>query len=241
MKELKMFKKNSKNFIIACLMIFGSVFLYGKIRHVRGQLQKQKKGIIILLNGTSASGKSTLAKKITELWKKPMVITGLDALFCYVAFPQYFSPHVSDEIKNSVMEGFWKEDIEGNKMFELQWGEEGKKMIHAMHDAMIAYANNGVDSVADYIAYDNSWIPELEKKCKENNISLYCIKVHASLETIETREIARGTSPVGHARSHYNTVHDKVNYFFEIDNENDSLENNAQKIVEIVKKNIAEN
>jgi chloramphenicol 3-O-phosphotransferase len=117
------------------------------------------------------------------------------------------------------MKGFWSEDQEKNKIFSITFGPEGTKMIHAMHDAMIAYANNGVNSVADYITYEPWWIPELKEKCGQHNIPLYLIKIDASLEEIQKRELERGSFPACQARSHYNTVRNRINYFLEIDNE----------------------
>ena len=51
---------------------------------------------------------------------------------------------------------------------------------------------------------------DLQNKLK--NIKTLWVKVEIPLETLEQREVARATSPKGHARSHYETVYWDIPY-----------------------------
>jgi chloramphenicol 3-O phosphotransferase len=196
-----------------------------------------KNGIIIILNGPSGSGKTTLAKKIIELWEKPILLAGLDNLFCNVTFPQYFCSSTSDEIKHSIMRGEWNEDTLNNKIFKIDFGNAGKKIIEGMHKSMISYATSGIDIVADYIQYEDSWAHSLKQLGDQNNVTIFFIKLNSPIDVIEEREKKRGTSPVGHARSHYKTVHNNIDYLLEIDVSKDEyLDTNARLIIDSILK-----
>jgi chloramphenicol 3-O-phosphotransferase len=104
-----------------------------------------------------------------------------------------------------------------------------------MHKAIYEYVNNGTDVVIDYILYDKKWLKYLRESFTD--LKVYIIKVNISLEGCEKREKSRGTSPIGHSRSHYNEVYENMIYDFEIDNENKSAEENALLIKNYINAN----
>ena len=68
-------------------------------------------------------------------------------------------------------------------------------------------------------------------------IKVYYIGLKYPLKVIEEREKKRATSPVGHARSHYETVHSFDNYDLVIKNPKLSAEEIARKIQKYIDKN----
>ena len=70
--------------------------------------------------------------------------------------------------------------------------------------------------------------------CSERFQGLF-YRITIPLEKLEERERARGTSPVGHARSHYDTVHTHGGYDLEIDTSKMSAPEAAQLIKQFVK------
>ena len=64
--------------------------------------------------------------------------------------------------------------------------------------------------VVDYILYDRHWLRDLAHCTRD--CRTYWVGCDIDLATLEQRERARATSPVGHARSHYDTVHGTGNY-----------------------------
>ncbi|MBA2306661.1 hypothetical protein H0W26_00835 [Candidatus Dependentiae bacterium] len=166
-------------------------------------------GTIIILNGPSAVGKSSIIKAFQDKQDTPWLGMGIDNLFIGVVSMKFlFDPGYK------VMQGFPTEDA-GGKLFTLHIGSEGQKIIKGMHRAIAAYARAGNNVIVDYIAYDPTWITDLQSSLQ--GINTIYVGVTASLETIQQREKSRGTSPEGHGRSLYESVHKGWNYNLKID------------------------
>ena len=56
------------------------------------------------------------------------------------------------------------------------------------------------------------------------------------LDILEQREQGRGTSPKGHARSHYDTVHWDIVYDLQVDSSKQSPTEIAQSIKDFIEK-----
>ncbi len=179
-------------------------------------------GTVIILNGPSASGKSSIQKEfqflmMPDLWIKLGVDNLLDS-----PMPDINLENMEFwQSENSIR---WVEttaDKDGNNIVTLFLGSQGEKVAYAMNSAIAAYAQAGCNVIVDYIAYKKEWVDDLQNKLKD--IKTYWVKVDISLETLEGREVARGTSPKGHARSHYDSVHWDIDYDLEVNsNESDS-------------------
>jgi chloramphenicol 3-O phosphotransferase len=103
-----------------------------------------------------------------------------------------------------------------------------------MHRAIAAYAQSGNNVIVDYIKYEQPWVADLKNALK--GIKVVWVGVTASLESVQQREKMRGTSPEGHARSHYHTVHQDMNYDLMLDTDNLRPEQSADKIIEFIQK-----
>ena len=86
--------------------------------------------------------------------------------------------------------------------------------------------------IVDYIAYKQEWLDDLQKKL--DDIKTYYVAVEISLEALEQREAARGTSPKGHARSHYFTVYGNLQYALHVNSEIQSAKEIAQQIKQLI-------
>jgi len=186
-----------------------------------------KFGTVIILNGPSASGKSSIIKAFQEKREEPWLCTGLDNFYVGVLAPKF----LDDKPEHSnVMTVKKFETKDGKKVVKAIFGSEGQKVIRGMHRAIAAYAQAGNNVVVDYIKYEDAWIPDFQEALK--GINVIFVKVNASLESIEKREKARATSPVGHTRSHYSTVHNGIKYDLEINTDDLNPEQGANKIIE---------
>ena len=200
------------------------------------QKQTIKTGTIIILNGPSASGKSSIQKKLTDLFQEPYLHIGIDNFFIGV-LPQRFitGPFPEHQLPaNIIMQGIPSEDEHG-PLFTLIVGQAGQKVIKGMHRAIAAYASQGNNVVVDYILYEPEWLIDLTHVLMDFNV--YFIGVNLPLVELEAREKARSTSPLGHARSHYKAVHEHGVYDLMIDTSLLSAEQAAQKIKEFVENN----
>jgi chloramphenicol 3-O phosphotransferase len=187
-------------------------------------------GTIIILNGPSSVGKSSIMKAFQAKEAKPWLSIGIDNFFVAVLPPKFY---LEDKPEHRlVMHGVASQDKEG-KLFTLEVGAEGQKVIKGMHQAIAAYAHTGNNVIVDYIKYEDAWIPDLKEALR--GVKVIWIGVTAPLEIIQQREKTRGTSPEGHARSHYNTVHQRMNYDLMLDTSVLTPEQSADQIIKLLK------
>lgn len=180
-------------------------------------------GTVIILNGPSAAGKSSLQKEFQKIMMPHLWIkVGIDNLF-----DQTMPDDVMQE-KNPIRWGKTTKDINNNPLFTLFIGPDGEKVAYGMNGAIAGYAQAGNNVIVDYIAYKKEWIDDLQKKLK--NINTLWAKITIPLSILEEREAARKTSPVGHARSHYDYVHWDIKYNLELNAHTSDAQNLAQQL-----------
>jgi len=193
-----------------------------------------KKSIVIILNGPSTAGKSSIQKELQKIFPQPLLAMGIDSLFVKMIPEKYFSLNSN---LNNILWTTISQDHHANRVCTLHIGQDGEKIINGMHNTIIAYAQAGNHIVVDYINYDASWFTQLQSLLKtiDTIIDLYVIKITAPLDVLERREKERNIPHiVGHVRSHYNNVHNNVYYDLEIDTAQFSSAECAQQIYNLI-------
>ncbi len=220
-----------KNIIIVGLFIALVIIAIAWHNNVK---QQWSYGTVIILNGPSASGKSSIQKEFQYLMMPQLWIKlGIDNLFD--------KPMPDINLENIK---FWQspnpirwiettKDKDQNSVITLFVGQEGEKVAFGMNSAIAQYAKQGCNIIVDYIAYEKEWIDDLRVKLK--NIKTLWVKVTIPLTVLEEREVARATSPQGHARSHYDFVYWDVDYDLEVNSDKESAVEIAQTIKEQLK------
>lgn len=221
-------KKNIVSALVFFIYMMGmSYFFYSKYQIYPGR--------IIILNGPSGSGKSSIQKEFQKLMMPNLwVKVGIDNLFDSV-MPDITPENMSFwQSKNAIRWVEESKDTEGNKVVTLFIGPQGEKVAYAMNSAIAAYAKNGCNVIVDYIAYDQKWLKDLEGKC--SSFTTYYVAVEIPLETLEQREEARATSPKGHARSHYFSVYGDKKYDLVVNSGRNSAQEIAQELRLLIEK-----
>jgi len=213
--------------VIVCLTVAISYYAF----FLKAQ---DPRGTIIILNGPSAAGKSSLQKEFQKMNDDLYLTVGIDGFFDQIL------PDVDENgksLKNGEMIRWvdFNQDAEGYQIIALHVGDLGYKVIKGMHRALVAYAHQGNNMIVDYILYDQRWLPDLITTLRGERV--YLVGVNAPLEVIEQRESKRGTSPIGQARSHYDTVHQNMIYDLELN----TAENTARECAQQIKEFIANN
>lgn len=219
--------------MISVLIFF--IFMMGMSYWFYTQKSSVYPGKIIVLNGPSGSGKSSIQKEFQKLMMPNLwVKVGIDNLFDSV-MPDITPENMSFwQSKNTIRWVEESKDAEGNKVITLFVGQQGEKVAYAMNSAIAAYAKNGCNVIVDYIAYDQKWLNDLEKKCSE--FVTYYVAIEIPLEVLEQREEARGTSPKGHARSHYFNVYGNRKYDLTVNTGSSSAQEIAQDLKRLAEK-----
>lgn len=166
---------------------------------------------IIFLNGTSSSGKSSIAKKIQEHSNIPFVHLEIDTFLNMILFK-----HIDCV------------EIDGVN-------ENCQKLISGFHNCFGAMADAENNIIIDHVLQESSWLVECLTILR--NQKVYFIGVHCSIETLKKRELARLDRPIGLAELQYNKVHSQCIYDIDINSEIQSIDYNAQKILSFVESN----
>lgn len=135
----------------------------------------QRLGRIILLNGTSSSGKSTLASSLCS---------ALEPGFHYYA---------SDQLADA---GFRPTD----PGVRFAWRES---FFHGFHTSVAAFAGAGLDLLVEHIVETQSWRDDLARILAPFDV--FWVGVHAPLAEMLRREQARGDRDIGEALEHLKT------------------------------------
>lgn len=197
------------------------------------QAEQPHFGTVIVLNGPSGSGKTSIQRAFQQLmlpnlWLK----AGIDTLFD-APMPDVTLDTISEwQTANPIRWTATSQDEQGNPIITLYMGEQGEKVAYAMNSAIAAYARNGCNVIVDYIAYKKEWLKDLEQKLAD--VKTYYVAVDIPLEVLEQREQARGTSPKGHARSHYATVYGDKVYNLRVNSAQNSPQEIAQQLKSLI-------
>jgi chloramphenicol 3-O phosphotransferase len=187
------------------------------------------KGTVIILNGPSAAGKTSIQRSFQSLMMPRLWIKlGIDSLFDG-PLPDITLENLAYwQSQNSIR---WVEnttDIQGNPVITLYVGAAAENVVFGMNSAIAAYAQQGCNVIVDYIAYKKEWLIDLQTKLA--GLKTVWVKVAIPLDVLEQREAARKTSPKGHARSHYDFVYHDFAYDITVDSALQSSQEMAETI-----------
>lgn len=155
----------------------------------------RKESIVIVLNGTSSSGKSTLSKELQNRLSPPFLHFGIDS------FGNMLPANTSDY---DLKPNHFRSDLRGIT----------PHIISGYHRTIRAIAETGLNVIADHIMRDIHWKQDL-KDVLQNNQSFW-VGTHCPLKICEAREKWRGDRIIGMARSQFNDVHSGMTYDLEV-------------------------
>lgn len=164
---------------------------------------------IVVLNGTSSSGKTSLAKAMQVRSGLPLHHVQLDA-FRAMEPPGYW--------------GGWeqREEALAQRMMSALCG--------AMYAAVLEYSRHGQQVVLD-VALTNPHARRLLVQYLQN-WPVYLVGVHRSAQELERRERAREDRKVGLAASQVGWIHRRMRYDVEIDTTDKDPEDSAIELLE---------
>jgi chloramphenicol 3-O phosphotransferase len=168
---------------------------------------------VIVLNGTTSAGKSTLAVELQarlvaagECW----IVVGIDDYFAKVPGPWVsYGRHVGARAED----GMVFEVVDGT--VERRVGPIGERVLSAYRGGVARWARAGLDVIVDEVllceADWRSWQVELD------GLAVRWVRVDCALDVTEARERARGDRMVGLARAQLATVHAYPAYDLRVD------------------------
>ena len=146
-----------------------------------------KFGTIIILNGASSSGKSSLLKELQNTLPEPYLNAGLDK-FLWMLPSRFLDRPLWDDVLGKADHA----------------GDMGHKLIYAMHRAMLSLAENGFNLLADHVMVEPDWVQDCADLFADQHA--YLIGIHCPLEVLEQREKERRDRTLGQARLQFKRV-----------------------------------
>jgi chloramphenicol 3-O phosphotransferase len=170
---------------------------------------------VILLNGVSSAGKTSLAAAIQRRMPQPWLTMGVDTMIVGMP-PQYNATH------DGLL--FYADGrvVVGPKFAALE---------AAWRIGLGAMARSGLRLVLDEVLFDG---PESQRQWNAAlaGLEVLWVGVKCDLAVLEAREKARGDRVIGMAAKQLAFVHDGIVYDLEVDTSRVSTEECAEEIVE---------
>ena len=170
---------------------------------------------IILLNGTSSAGKTTIAKALQQVMDAPYL-------------------HVPIDSFEDMMPERQKLGEPGSPL----WQSVFNRMLSGFHHSLAALANTGSNLIVDHLLIQGiepqNWLTECLDLLAP--FTVYFVGVHCPLEELRRREQARGDRGIGLAEFQLSRVHRHGIYDLEVDTTVLSAAQCALKIKELVER-----
>ena len=162
-------------------------------------------GKIILINGASSSGKSTLARAVQERAPVPFWHFSFDHLRDSNALPM-------KRIRNG----------------DIDWSSMRPAVFDGFHRCLPALAETGNNVIVDHIIENEQWLADVLRLLVP--FDLFFVGVHCSLPELERRERRRGNRRIGEARADFHAIHRIAEYDLEIDS-TEPNERNVERLL----------
>ena len=174
-------------------------------------------GRVVLLHGTTSSGKTTLARAVQKLSDEPWVRLGIDTF--WNAIDERWMEHGP-----YAAEGFlWTDDA------TIVPGPVGQRLAAGMRAAVAASARAGNDLLVDDVFIDPEWHDGWRREL--SGLEWFLVAVVAPLEVLEEREQARGNRLAGEARAQFGVIHDAIEYDLVVDSARTAPEECAEAVL----------
>ncbi len=181
-------------------------------------------GNIILLNGTSSAGKSTIAQALQKAMDEPYLHTGIDHF--QLAFPPGLVNIQGDLLAEP---GGWEVVYEDDGLHSVRIGPVGRQLITGMYRMIAVLSESGINLIVDDVIWQE-WILHTAVTIL-HPYPVYFIAIDLSFDAAEQRERQRGNRGPGNVRYFYSRVYELNDmYDARIDAETNDPERCAQLI-----------
>jgi chloramphenicol 3-O phosphotransferase len=172
-------------------------------------------GKIIILNGTSSSGKTCIVRALQDILEEPYLEAGIDK-FIWMLPPRYLERPLWDEVLGLADHA----------------GEAGYTLVAGLHQSIEALSRTGNNVIADHVLVQPAWLRDIVNRFYE--LPAYFIGVRCPLEVLENREKQRKNRTLGQARLQYDLVHIPGIYDLEVDTSRFTPEECAAQIKTLI-------
>jgi chloramphenicol 3-O phosphotransferase len=171
-------------------------------------------GKVIFLNGTSSSGKTTLAHALQEMLDEPYQHMALDHF--RDGLPAKYRG-LNSPVNTTGQLGLNVVPVQTASAAhtEVRFGEKGKQMLRGMRRAIAAMARSGNNIIIDDIILEPEFLSDY--LIALSDFDVYFVGIRCPIATIGTREALRPGRFPGTAEGHFDTCHAHEVYDVEVD------------------------
>jgi chloramphenicol 3-O phosphotransferase len=187
---------------------------------------------IILLNGCSSAGKSSISEKIMELSEEPWLNFSLST-FWNALSPKYKG---FGEKSNEGFQFIPRQNEQGfpiNEIKEIKINSYGEKIFNSMPKVFKQLVDDGHDLIIEEVILEKKYLENYKKYLKGHQV--YFVSVSCELPVLEKREKLRGDRVIGSNYAQYFKIKDlNWKYDLKIDSSHVSALSSAKKILKFI-------
>ncbi|MBS1718260.1 MAG: AAA family ATPase [Armatimonadetes bacterium] len=163
-------------------------------------------GKIILVDGPSSSGKSTLAKALQDALTEPFWHYSIDHIFAAGCLP-----------------------MSRMRSGEFEWSQMREAFFDGFHRTLPALADAGNNLIVEHIIETREWMVRLLGLL--GHFDVFTVGLRCTLPELERREAARGDRPAGDAKRDFETLQGLCLYDLEVDS-TQPLNENVERVIQ---------
>ena len=171
-------------------------------------------GRIILLNGSSSAGKTTLAHMLQQILEAPHQHMALDQ-FRDGLPARHRGLNAPPGAPGAAGLNVVPTELDGRPVTQVRFGALGQRMLRGMRRAMAAFAHHGGNVIVDDLMLERAFLIDYLEALA--GLAVTFVGVRCPLEVANAREAARPGRFPGTAASHFHLVHAHCEYDVEVD------------------------
>jgi chloramphenicol 3-O phosphotransferase len=162
-------------------------------------------GDIILIDGASSSGKTTISRALQDALDRPFWHFSIDHLRDAGVLP-------AERLRSG----------------DFDWGTLRPSFFEGFHRCLPALADAGNNLIVEHIVETDEWMSRLVRLLSPFDV--FFVGLHCPLDVLEGREAERGNRRAGEAREDFHRIHEPALYDLELDSTKPP-ESNVEKLI----------
>jgi len=162
--------------------------------------------MIIMLNGVSSSGKSSIARALQDVCSTPLLHVGVDTFIDML--PARFCGE-GQAARYGLQ--FVPVQTRDGPLVEIRPGPYAKRLFAGMIGAIGALARASNDIIVDEVLFGDDMLREYVRELRRQTV--YFVAIHCTREIVEQRERERGDRFINSAKAQFPFVHGPTRHY----------------------------
>jgi chloramphenicol 3-O phosphotransferase len=192
---------------------------------------------LILVNGPSSAGKTTLCRALQAAIAEPYLVVGFDD-FIFLSAPRYYrGADTARQVETDRATALGVEMLStappgAPPSVTARFGPVFRALIEGMAPAVRALVDSGNRAIFDHVLHDQAMYDSYRRASA--GLDCFSVGVTCALDILEARERARGDRVLGRARGLAAVVHGFCAYDLTVDTGSDSTAACVERILQAI-------